>query len=570
MFDKLKKIELDDIYVVYLSREDISVIKQDYRRDDIIFHTRNTITITNDIKLVTKNENHFVDLITKKKIPVYAPDSSYEGKEAHYDENAIKKEKNNYSYPVKLKELLKEDNIKNQRIIKTKDVDNILETLKKQLPKKQTLSFNELIASKQIYDFTKYKTNKLLEDETLVATVNRIESLIENTDEETKFYIETKLNHIINEYNNKKESLKPSFQNSDNMSLENIQILKNTTISKLEKLYYSLSDKIELLKELDDLNKCKKILETKKIHPGESIIINKINFIISNIKYQPVEKQKVIVEELQELVEEELKKSKEKLDSITNNDEIVLTTGKDKTIKDNINQVSDKYFFDTEKATLFLNLLNILDDNNIEEYKDSSDMKDMFNNIGIILNKIPNSEYKEELERNYNNLKKKYSDSLKNIINDKELLKNTNYSKIENNLREELQVFIQSINTYSHLKKYNENNSLLDQLLKSKEIIYKGNQEIIDNKEVITNMVNEIVNFVNSNQLLEEQDRKKIKQKLEEVIEDKIIKLKETKITKQKDYLKTQYDIIRSLTSIKLDIDDYKKSLNEYNASKIK
>ena len=570
MFDKLKKIELDDIYVVYLSREDISVIKQDYRRDDIIFHTRNTITITNDIKLVTKNENHFVDLITKKKIPVYAPDSSYEGKEAHYDENAIKKEKNNYSYPVKLKELLKEDNIKNQRIIKTKDVDNILETLKKQLPKKQTLSFNELIASKQIYDFTKYKTNKLLEDETLVATVNRIESLIEKTDEETKFYIERKLNHIINEYNNKKESLKPSFQNSDNMSLENIQILKNTTISKLEKLYYSLSDKIELLKELDDLNKCKKILETKKIHPGESIIINKINFIISNIKYQPVEKQKVIVEELQELVEEELKKSKEKLDTITNNDEIVLTTGKDKTIKDNINQVSDKYFFDTEKATLFLNLLNILDDNNIEEYKDSSDMKDMFNNIGIILNKIPNSEYKEELERNYNNLKKKYSDSLKNIINDKELLKNTNYSKIENNLREELQVFIQSINTYSHLKKYNENNSLLDQLLKSKEIIYKGNQEIIDNKEVITNMVNEIVNFVNSNQLLEEQDRKKIKQKLEEVIEDKIIKLKETKITKQKDYLKTQYDIIRSLTSIKLDIDDYKKSLNEYNASKIK
>ena len=559
---------IDEIILFYYNY--ISVIKQDYRRDDIIFHTRNTITITNDIKLVTKNENHFVDLITKKKIPVYAPDSSYEGKEAHYDENAIKKEKNNYSYPVKLKELLKEDNIKNQRIIKTKDVDNILETLKKQLPKKQTLSFNELIASKQIYDFTKYKTNKLLEDETLVATVNRIESLIENTDEETKFYIETKLNHIINEYNNKKESLKPSFQNSDNMSLENIQILKNTTISKLEKLYYSLSDKIELLKELDDLNKCKKILETKKIHPGESIIINKINFIISNIKYQPVEKQKVIVEELQELVEEELKKSKEKLDSITNNDEIVLTTGKDKTIKDNINQVSDKYFFDTEKATLFLNLLNILDDNNIEEYKDSSDMKDMFNNIGIILNKIPNSEYKEELERNYNNLKKKYSDSLKNIINDKELLKNTNYSKIENNLREELQVFIQSINTYSHLKKYNENNSLLDQLLKSKEIIYKGNQEIIDNKEVITNMVNEIVNFVNSNQLLEEQDRKKIKQKLEEVIEDKIIKLKETKITKQKDYLKTQYDIIRSLTSIKLDIDDYKKSLNEYNASKIK
>ena len=197
-------------------------------------------------------------------------------------------------------------------------------------------------------------------------------------------------------------------------------------------------------------------------------------------------------------------------------------------------------------------------------------MKDMFNNIGIILNKIPNSEYKEELERNYNNLKKKYSDSLKNIINDKELLKNTNYSKIENSLRKELQVFIQSINTYSHLKKYNENNSLLDQLLKSKEIIYKGNQEIIDNKEVITNMVNEIVNFVNSNQLLEEQDRKKIKQKLEEVIEDKIIKLKETKITKQKDYLKTQYDIIRSLTSIKLDIDDYKKSLNEYNTSKIK
>ena len=175
MFDKFKKIELDDIYVVYLSREDISVIKQDYRRDDIIFHTINTITITNDIKIVTKNENHFVDLITKKKIPVYAPDSSYEGKEAHYDENAIKKAKNNYSYPVKLKELLKEDNIKNQRIIKTKDVDNILETLKKQLPKKQTLSFNELIASKQIYDFTKYKTNKLLEDETLVATVNRIE-----------------------------------------------------------------------------------------------------------------------------------------------------------------------------------------------------------------------------------------------------------------------------------------------------------------------------------------------------------------------------------------------------------
>ena len=570
MFDKFKKIELDDIYVVYLSREDISVIKQDYRRDDIIFHTRNTITITNDIKLVTKNENHFVDLITKKKIPVYAPDSSYEGKEAHYDENAIKKEKNNYSYPVKLKELLKDDNIKNQRIIKTKDVDNILETLKKQLPKKQTLSFNELIASKQIYDFTKYKTNKLLEDETLVATINRIESLIEKTDEETKFYIETKLNHIINEYNNKKESLKPSFQNSDNMSLENIQILKNTTISKLEKLYYSLSDKIELLKELDDLNKCKKILETKKNHPGESIIINKINSIITNIKYQPVEKQKVIVEELQELVEEELKKSKEKLDTITNNDEIVLTTGKDKTIKDNINQVSDKYFFDTEKATLFLNLLNILDDNNIEEYKDSSDMKDMFNNIGIILNKIPNSEYKEELERNYNNLKKKYSDSLKNIINDKELLKNTNYSKIENSLRKELQVFIQSINTYSHLKKYNENNSLLDQLLKSKEIIHKGNQEIIDNKEVITNMVNEIVNLVNSNQLLEEQDQKKIKQKLEEVIEDKIIKLKETKITKQKDYLKTQYDIIRSLTSIKLDIDDYKKSLNEYNTSKIK
>ena len=570
MFDKFKKIELDDIYVVYLSREDISVIKQDYRRDDIIFHTRNTITITNDIKLVTKNENHFVDLITKKKIPVYAPDSSYEGKEAHYDENAIKKEKNNYSYPVKLKELLKNDNIKNQGIIKTKDVDNILETLKKQLPKKQTLSFNELIASKQIYDFTKYKTNKILEDETLVTTVNRIESLIEKTDEETKFYIETKLNHIINEYNNKKESLKPSFQNSDNMSLENIRILKNTTILKLEKLYYSLSDKIELLKEIDDLNKCKKILETKKIHPGESIIINKINFIISNIKYQPVEKQKVIVEKLQELVEEELKKSKEKLDSITNNDEIVLTTGKDKTIKDNINQVSDKYFFDTEKATLFLNLLNILDDNNIEEYKDSSDMKDMFNNIGIILNKIPNSEYKEELERNYNNLKKKYSDSLKNIINDKELLKNTNYSKIENSLRKELQVFIQSINTYNYLKKYNENNSLLDQLLKSKEIIHKGNQEIIDNKEVITNMVNEIVNLVNSNQLLEEQDQKKIKQKLEEVIEDKIIKLKETKITKQKDYLKTQYDIIRSLTSIKLDIDDYKKSLNEYNASKIK
>lgn len=570
MFDKLKKIELDDIYVVYLSREDISVIKQDYRRDDIIFHTRNTITITNEIKLVTKNENHFVDLITKKKIPVYAPDSSYEGKEAHYDENAIKKEKNNYSYPVKLKELLKNDNIKNQGIIKTKDVDNILETLKKQLPKKQTLSFNELIASKQIYDFTKYKTNKLLEDETLVATVNRIESLIEKTDEETKFYIERKLNHIINEYNNKKESLKPSFQNSDNMSLENIQILKNTTISKLEKLYYSLSDKIELLKEIDDLNKCKKILETKIIHPGESIIINKINFIISNIKYQPVEKQKVIVEELQELVEEELKKLKEKLDSITNNDEIVLTTIKETTINDDINHISNKYFFDTEKATLFLNLLNILDNNKIEEYKSNSDMKDMFNNIEIILNKIPNSEYKKELERNYNNLKKKYIDSLKNIINDKELLKNTNYSKIENNLREELQIFIQSINNYLYIKKYNDNNSLLDQLLKSKEIIHKGNQEIIDNKEVITNMVNEIVNLVNSNQLLEEQDQKKIKQKLEEVIEDKIIKLKETKITKQKDYLKTQYDIIRSLTSIKLDIDDYKKSLNEYNASKIK
>ena len=570
MFDKFKKIELDDIYVVYLSREDISVIKQDFRRDDIIFHTRNTITITNDIKLVTKKDNLFEDLITKKIIPVYAPDSSYEGKEAYYDENAIKKEKNNYSYPVKLKELLKDDNIKKQGIIKTKDIDNILKSLKKQLPKKQTLSFNELIASKQIYDFTKYKTNKILEDETLVATVNRIESLIEKTDEETKFYIETKLNHIINEYNNKKESLKPSFQNSDNMSLENIQILKNTTILKLEKLYYSLSDKIELLKEIDDLNKCKKILETKKIHSDESKVINKINFIISNIKYQPVEKQKVIVEELQELVEEELKKSKEKLDSITNNDEIVLTIGKDKTIQDNINQVSDKYFFDTEKATLFLNLLNILDDNNIEEYKDSSDMKDMFNNIGIILNKIPNSEYKEELERNYNNLKKKYSDSLKNIINDKELLKNTNYSKIENSLRKELQVFIQSINTYNYLKKYNENNSLLDQLLKSKEIIHKGNQEIIDNKEVVSNMVNEIVNLVNSNQLLEEQDRKMIKQKLEEVIEDKIAKLKETKITKQKDYLKTQYDIIRSLTSIKLDIDDYKKSLNEYNASKIK
>ena len=188
-----------------------------------------------------------------------------------------------------------------------------------------------------------------------------------------------------------------------------------------------------------------------------------------------------------------------------------------------------------------------------------------------LINDLANDKYKEDLEDRFNKIKTKYINMIKNITGNNELLKNTKYEKIENNLIGEIQELLVLIKKYNVLdsfkvKKYNKE-SLLEQLKESKKIVNsKEKVELTedDKLKVITSTVIELNNYImantNKSEIINE-----IKTELMNIIDKSITELETKKINNLEEYNKELRKILSDIMGIQLQTNFYFKEVKRYS-----
>ena len=416
-------------------------------------------------------------------------------------------------------------------------------------------------------------------DKDIQELLDKINNLCNYLPDNTKNRIINKVNKLLDTYEKDLDNLKPKFGKSDSDILElgtpkDIRTLKPGLLAELNGIILSLSSVNTLITFLEELNNYKNLLNTSIDTLSENKTIEgDIKNIIYLSKDLDDKRSKEIIDKLSKYIDDTINKASLDITTILDNNNLVLPDNLDyKTeFKLNISKLYDELYSESKKIKPYKILLDSLT-NNKEEYSTGNDIIDIINSTKYIISKLSNSKYKTDLEKRLNQIIKKHIDIINNIISNKELLENTKYKKIEENIRDDLQPLLETINKYAYLDNYEldkaNKTNMLSQLLVCIDII--NNNKLVELNEEnklqpITSYIIEINNKLISNKLIDNNTKKEIRNELLEKLNDGVALLEDKKIDTLEEYNQVLGIIMKSIAGIDLNIDQFTQDMEEYN-----
>ena len=466
----------------------------------------------------------------------------------------------------------------NQNKMKREIIKNL-----KELMKKNNVYYKVKFVFAKEKNKTEQKEADIIEvdDLEIKRLIEQIKEICNNISEENRQLIYDRINEIIEEYIENKDSLKPKY-NSDDMELKldnNMSMVRTKTIIALEGIILGLSREKELIKFLSDIEKYKQIIaeDVTELSNDNSLESN-IKNIIYYSNLVDVNKRNNLISELKLHLEKASKEASKQLSSLSSDTALTLNNPDDYITKLNleISKTLDNIKIYYEKVKPFLDLLNALNSSDVNIEKNKGTITEDISTIRYILSKLSNGKYKEELKNSINNLFGKYKERLAKIISDDELLKKEDYDKLELEFRNDLSPILESINNYAYLDKYEENTAnkvnIYNQIKKTIEMISNGkkiklNEEI--SSEVITSFVIEIFNYTieccdKQSGLLEVDDKKQIIRDLLEILNKELDSLDNNTIDSLEEYNEIIRNILKKLAKVKYDVEKLVKERREY------
>ncbi len=426
-----------------------------------------------------------------------------------------------------------------------------------------------------IYEEEKTKPQDNTEDKEIKEKVDEITKICENLDETNRKIIITRINKLLDDYKQNLELLKPKLKEETELKFgkKDITTLKPQLLSDLELIKLSLAREQSLIQKISDISKYKEYLnmDIKKLEKEDSNLENMIKNIVYYCKFLPDDKRESYLDRLKNIIDKTLELASNEFENILK-DKIPLNNQIDYELelRKELNTIYDEVANTAEKRKPFKELLDkVLSAREVTEFIDNNDIKNLFNNIEYVINKLSESKYKEELKNKFITKKKNYIYLLNDILHDEKKLRSITIEDMEKEIREDIQSLLDEINKYAYLDKYEgeyiKDGNLIEQLDNSLDIIKEGKVNL-DNKEerhdIVTIYVSEIINKLKG---LDKEIHEEIKKELLDIINKHKLELTNKKIEDLKEYNKVTLKILKDLSDIDFELDSYIKRIEEYS-----
>ncbi|MEE3342709.1 MAG: hypothetical protein VZS44_01305 [Bacilli bacterium] len=436
---------------------------------------------------------------------------------------------------------------------------------------------NKYMVKDILQSVKKQKYGKYPQD--IQELLDKINNIVDNLPDNARKPILDKVDKLLSDYDKDLEDSKPKYSLNDEFDIDkkDISMIKSTLLVELEMIVMKLTSEKKAINLLSKLSDYKRLLFTnpKELIRNDDSIDSQINNIIVMINDITSNKKDFFENELVKYIDEAIKEVSKELEKGIDDkpDAFPPRFDADMQLKLNISKLYDNVSLYHEKAIPFEKLLSSL------EGKDNlSEIDELLTGINKITSELTDKEQKEEIKRKKNNIIIKYINMIKNIINNDELLKNSNYEKIEVNFRRELQELLLLIKKYNLLevltpltpKKYmNYNYELGNQLCLCKKIIegyekcdvpYENSNDIIES--TIAELNNDLLDSEIDEEIKKEifDDLKKILDKYNYKIDNNNIKIKN-----YEEYSKIVFEILKEIMNVRIHMDMYLKKVKEYN-----
>ncbi|MEE3342710.1 MAG: hypothetical protein VZS44_01310 [Bacilli bacterium] len=432
----------------------------------------------------------------------------------------------------------------------------------------QTVSLEEdkSLSSEPARNYSKYPKE-------VQEKINEIIKVCSKLPDDVKSSIMMEVDKLLIEYDKDVEQTKPMFNPKHELIIElkNVKFLQTNLITELDMIIISLTSEEKAIKFLSKLSDYKKLLSTnpKDLIKGDDSLDSKINNIIFMINEISNSKKELFRNDLIKYISNAIKEvSKELERGIDNKPDISIKEwfGADKKLELNISKLYDDVSFYYDKVIPYEKIIKAFE----TDSNNDSEIGKMILDIKKIISEFPNKEYKEELETKFNDIKTNYISMINNIIGNDELIKNTKYEKIENNLRKELQELLLLIKKYNILelckpKNYSKNN-LIKELQDSKQIILGNKVVEITNEIELQSITSTIIDINNHliNSVIDNDTKKEIKHDLVSIIDKKELELEKTDINNPKEYMEELKKILSDIMGIKIEINNYIANMKEW------
>lgn len=216
--------------------------------------------------------------------------------------------------------------------------------------------------------------------------------------------------------------------------------------------------------------------------------------------------------------------------------------------------------------------MNVLNNKEPKKITSENDFIYIIKIINDFLSLPSDNKYKKEIDNKFKTIFDKYIAIINNILLDDELLMNTNYSLLEEELKKEINPLLELLDNYLLLEKYKNEKinslNLMDSLITSMDIVKKGEISKIteeDNYNFIISLIKEINNEIISNELLDKDTKNKIITDLLVKLNNQISILKTNKIESVNEYNEIVRMFLADITEIKVKIEVYLSQFNRYN-----
>ncbi|MEE3342711.1 MAG: hypothetical protein VZS44_01315 [Bacilli bacterium] len=414
------------------------------------------------------------------------------------------------------------------------------------------------------------KYSKYHED--IQALLNKISIICNNLPSVAKKNVFDEVDKLLDEYDKDIVELEPKFGFDTPFSYngKDIENLKPILLSKLEIIIMMLNSEEKAINYLSRLSNYKKLLSQNNLSivGDTSTTEAKINNILAMSNEMNTSKKESIYKELINYIDEAIKEVSKQLEKgIDTKPDYSFQEDfdVDKRLELNISKLYDEVSIYYDKSVPFEKLKSSLEGNGR-----LPEIDEILKGINIIINDSSKNKHKEEIENKYNEIKTKYINMINNILNNSNLLKTSNYERIELNLRRELQELLLVVKKYEILDlfkpdKYNKD-SLIKELKESKEIV-KNNKKVElteeDKLKAITSTVKELNNYLIDNDIKLD-IKNEIVVKLMDDINSSLEELEGKAINNKKEYDKELRKILGKIMKLQLETEVYTKEEEKY------
>lgn len=568
-----KKLRDNSTYVVHKIKEtkevtDLYSQYDTFGKYDLIYE------VFDEIKYVTYKDGVFYDQKTGEKVIVSTFIYSSKHEEAQEPEEAIyeysKKEREFYSYPI---EFINYNpvNIPIDIHLDKSKVYKVMSKLNGKNKGKIKLSFDKEEALRQIDEFIykpnnlempkqKEKKNKSDEIQKLLDEINKICSKLPN---DIKSRIQKKVDKLLSDYEKDKKSLKPKLGNNSSSlnanGFKSIESLKPALLANLSSIILGLSSANEVLTFLNKLNKYKALIN-EDVNLLEENIENEVNNLLYFSKFLGQDEQEKIKSALQKYIDGAIENANLELsNSLEGKLSLPKSINYELDFKVKVSSLYDETYAKYKKIKPYKEMLDALNKFDTE-YKEGNSLSDIVSSVSYIISSLSNDKNAKFI-MDFNDIIKKYSDIIKNIIGNPDLLENTDPKKIEGNIRKRLQDLIVKINEYNfnfsfEKQKANKEN-LLRQIKDSKNLIYSNEIiEISEDKKLdaITSYIIEIINKALSSSFIDEDNLFILRGMLSEKLSKAENLIENEKIDSISKYNSALHKILYELAEVDLDV----------------